>query len=113
MAREYTVEEIRERVTNDQRWTERAIMALYRRQTEDERLGQHTNELNGAGFNKADAEILSSFAKQLQWGGHLTPRQFDVARRRVAKYAGQLARIAQATAAGDAAVEARVMGQAA
>jgi hypothetical protein len=63
-----------------------------------------TKHHNGVGFNGRDAAILSSFAKQImsweatsnpRYPQPLSPKQFDLARRMMPKYAGQLARIAE------------------
>jgi len=73
---------------------ERAVLAIYARQTPQEQMVEETQESNGRGFTAFDAELLSSFAKQLKKGWKLSPRQFEIARRRMQKYAGQLAEIA-------------------
>lgn len=92
---EITVASIREKVRTDPRWAERAILALYACQTADERSSEETRYLNGVGFNAIDANILSSFAQQLQAGRHLTERQLSVAFRCLPKYSAQLYAIAQ------------------
>lgn len=92
----YTQNEIKENVTNDYRWLARAIVAIYNRQTEDEQNTDSTRHLNGIGFNGVDAEILSSFAKQINKGRILSDKQKAIAVKKMGKYAGQLYRIQSA-----------------
>ena len=78
----------------------RAVVTVYRRQTLSERSSYSTNVTNGVGFNKFDAEILTSFAKQIIRNKAMGRRyllsrsQMEIARKRIRKYAKQLARIA-------------------
>ena len=85
-----TIEEIKEKVATDSRWTERAILALYQRQTLDEQSTKETESHNGVGFNSIDAFILTDFAKWLIAGRHLTVKQLAVAQKKLPKYSKQL-----------------------
>lgn len=78
---------------------ERAIVALYALQEADERAAYATYHDNDRGFNKYDAAFGSSLAGAIKQYGHLTIRQQVAARKLVYKYAGQLARIANARVA--------------
>ena len=77
-----------------------AVVTIYRNQTKAEQASGHTGEYNGVGFNKFDAEILTSFAEQIirnkKYGRVklLSPKQIALARKRMKKYAKQLAKIA-------------------
>lgn len=77
-----------------------AVVTLYRKQTRSERNARNTGEYNGVGFNKFDAEILSSFAEQIIRNKRqgrkylLSVKQMEIARKRIRKYAKQLAKIA-------------------
>lgn len=81
---------------------ERGILAIYERQTADEKATESTNHENGVGFSGADAEILSSFASQIMrkesrgvaLGQCLSEKQIVIARKKMLKYARQLAEIA-------------------
>lgn len=89
-----------------------AILQLYRRQTPAEAKSQETTEQNGRGFNSADAQFLTSLAVQVierrsarlegripaGWKD-LSERQFEFAKAKVLKYAGQLADIANSAVA--------------
>ena len=85
-------------------YLEKAILKLYKYQTEHEQQMQDTAVLNGVGFNTIDANFLSSLA---EWildrkhapvakkdkyvvRRHLTYKQRLLARKKVTKYAGQL-----------------------
>jgi hypothetical protein len=72
---------------------ERAVLAIYARQTQSEQDTASTREHNCVGFNGLDAELLSSFAVRLQSGRNLTPGQMPWARKKIVKYAGQLLEI--------------------
>lgn len=91
----YTVEYVKNKLTYDQSWIERALIVLYQLQTEEEKEAQFTTEANGVGFNATDSQILSSFANQLirDWDYHLSFKQLSVAKSRMPKYAKQLHRI--------------------
>jgi len=104
MTKVYDATEIREKLVSNDKWLVRGILAIYERQTADEKSSQTTKHTNGVGFNGRDAAILSSFAKQiLSWQATSNPRfrqplsskQFELARRMMSKYAAQLARIAE------------------
>lgn len=75
----------------------RGLLRIYERQTASEQRADTTTDANGVGFSAFDAEILSSFAKQLLQGKTLSPRQMELARKKVVRYAGQLAEIAEQT----------------
>ena len=71
-----------------------ALVKIYNCQTEYERACGDTVENNGVGFNGCDAEILSSFARFYNQNGFLTPKQKNLARKKMMKYAGQVTKLA-------------------
>lgn len=79
------------------KWLTRAIQAIWNFQTNDEQMTDETRHSNNVGFNGADANILSSFARQLQAGRNLSIKQLAIAKKKMPKYAKQLARIANGT----------------
>ena len=85
---------IAEKLLTDRKWLERGIVALYERQTKTEQSSGVTKEENGVGFNKVDAAFLSSLAEKIQQGWQLSEKQLFIARKKMKKYSGQLARIA-------------------
>lgn len=81
----------------------RALVALYDRQTADEKASDSTSHLNSVGFSGVDAEIGSSMAKWVLSGRYLSVKQVEVWTKpgknglpRLCKYARQLNEIAQA-----------------
>ena len=96
----WTREEIADRIMNDDRWTYRALFALHKNQTEDERDSKETRHKNGRGFMPQDAKWLSFMAETLQKIGRLTPNQINRVRLRksgkprLSRYAKQLANYA-------------------
>jgi len=88
-------EEIREKLVESDRWVEKGVLAIFKFQTESEKDSEQTIDKNNVGFNGVDAEIMSSFAKWLLKGRRLTIKQMKIARKKILKYSGQLARIAK------------------
>lgn len=72
----------------------RALVVLYDRQTQDEKRSDTTKYHNNRGFNHGDAKALSRWARYVIYGRELWPSTITQARRRLMKYAGQLAVIA-------------------
>lgn len=101
-AKKWKAEEIKEMLKTNDAWVWKALISIYMRQTEDEQVTEETTHNNGVGFNGVDAPFLSSLAKQvIRWKeGHgsyrlpLSPKQMEMARKRILKYSGQLAKIA-------------------
>jgi hypothetical protein len=96
--RVWLTDEIRSKIETDQPWLERALLALYARQTRDEQDSEETLLLNNVGFTGADAPFLTYCAKWVESGKHLSGRFLDDVRRRMVKYVGQLTRIANGQA---------------
>jgi hypothetical protein len=96
----FTAEFIKTQMQTSQVWLEHGLLAIYDRQTSDEKECDATVHHNGVGFSPLDAELLGSFARQLRNGlPHLTVKQTMWARKKMVKYAGQLAKIAKANQA--------------
>lgn len=79
--------------TNDE-MVRRSLLVIFALQTNDEKTEEHTKHVNGVGFNGLDSEILSSFAKQLKSKGYLSPKQINLARKKIMKYSSQLVDVA-------------------
>lgn len=92
----WTKDEIKDHMKNEDAWLYRGILAIYNRQTDNEQFSGETHDSNGVGFNGVDAPIMSSFAEFLKKTGFLTEKQQVIARKKMMKYAGQLASIANA-----------------
>ena len=72
----------------------KALLLLYDFQTEDEQHTHSANVQNRMGFNGLDADILSSFAKQVISKYFLSDKQMTLLRKKIIKYAGQIAKVA-------------------
>lgn len=86
---------IRAMITTDAKWTERAVLALYARQTADEQSAKVTSHHNQMGFSGVDAEWMSSMAEWIgksrrAEGSRLSPKQLQITQRKIGKYARQL-----------------------
>ena len=73
---------------------ERGVVAIYERQTQDEKSTETTRHHNNVGFQACDARRGSCYAKWVASGRHLTGGHYDKAKAMVTRYAGQLANIA-------------------
>lgn len=73
---------------------ERAILALYNRQTEREKTEGLTIHNNNVGFNAWDAKRGSYYAEWIMQGKLLSGNHIDRAREMLIKYRGQLTEIA-------------------
>ena len=87
---DYTKEQIQELLTTDIRWTERAVLVLFDRQTTDEQNILDTVHNNGIGFNGVDGRYLSWVAKYLRKGNHLSGHHIDKVRNKLPKYWKQI-----------------------
>lgn len=103
--RTWTEQEITDLLARSDKAVERALLRLYERQTAYEQSAERTNDENGVGFGAFDAEIFTSFAKQLLKGWHLSSKQLAICRKpfgknsqipRIAKYRKQLLEVANA-----------------
>ena len=95
---------VQENLRDSDAWLIRGILAIYDSQTADEQDLECTKHDNGVGFSGVDAQILSSFAQQIQrhkadpsprFRSPLSPRQLEIGRAKLHKYAMQLVRIAR------------------
>ena len=80
----------RKALATSPKWAARGLMRIYQNQTEDEREVEDTRHENGIGFTGVDAGIMSSFAKQVEMGRSLSPKQMAIVFKKMPKYAKQL-----------------------
>lgn len=103
----WTREQVLEKLAASDVFVERALLALYDRQTSAEQSAGQTSEDNGVGFNGVDAPILSSFAEWVKRvsrpegqyaaraeGKRLSDKQRAIARKKLRKYVRQLVDVA-------------------
>lgn len=98
MVKTYSKDQIKALLNANDKVVERALLALYECQTNEEQCTEKTIERNGMGFNGVDAKFGSDLAHILINGGALSPRQIQAARKMLQKYVGQLTSIANAKA---------------
>lgn len=98
----YTKQDMIELLEKNDKFLERAIIQLFYRQTEDEKQLSDSKHTNNRGFNKPDSRRMSIYAKvclakknqHKGEGNRLEDWMKQDARKRIIKYAGQLAEIA-------------------
>ena len=93
-AKTWTKDEIKENLVSSDKWLARGLLAIYDKQTVAEVNSYSTIENNSVGFDGLDAEILTSIAQQLRERGTMSYKQTTLVRKKMTKYAGQLAKIA-------------------
>lgn len=81
---------IKDKLSKDPKWMQNALLKIFEKQTEDEKLIEATTDHNGVGFTGVDAEILSSFAKQLKNKGYLSNKQMQLLSKKMPKYWNQI-----------------------
>jgi hypothetical protein len=105
---DYTPESVLCLLETDDSFVERAIVALYKRQTQLEQASGCTIDDNERGMQQADAKLFGQYARQIMSGQHLSVSQLAEARRpwhrgarpviTVGKYRKQLVRMLEAAA---------------
>lgn len=88
---------IKAKLQDDDEFLKRCVIKLHRHQEIDEQAAKATMHQNGVGFNKADGTYLSEMAVAYKASRDLLDsevnKQLPEVRRRMLKYAGQLAGI--------------------
>ena len=90
----WTREEIETMIQNQDAAVERAMVAIWERQTADEQETQDTRHHNGRGFAAWSARSGTYYANWVRSGRHLTGKHLAKARKIALHHAGQLTRIA-------------------
>ena len=75
----------------------KGLLKIYEYQTRDEQNSGYTKVHNRVGFSGVDGEIMSSFASFYNRNEFLSPKQMKIARKKMLRYAGQLAKIVNGT----------------
>ena len=96
---------IKQMLSTNDRWMLKGLYTIFLKQTSQEQASEVTQDHNGVGFTGADANILTSFAKQfVKKGGvamlviegavtadtFFSPKQLPILRKKMPKYARQL-----------------------
>jgi hypothetical protein len=93
---EWNPEEIKALLDRSIEAVERGLVAIYRRQTEDEQVSYETKHHNRVGFASCHARRGTYYAKWILSGRHLSGSHVECARKMARCYAGQLCQIALA-----------------
>lgn len=93
-------ESIHSLLDQNPRAVERALVAIWKRQTADEQANLTTKHANGVGFSAFDAEFCSDIAQRLVSGrvSQLSPKQLAVCRNKMKRYWRQLVELADQSA---------------
>jgi hypothetical protein len=83
---------LQQKIQMDARWAQRALLAIFKNQTDDEKNDSSVKYNNNMGFRAVDSYILTSFATQLKTRGFLTPKQMAIVHKKMPVYARQLMR---------------------
>jgi len=95
MSKKWKKEDIKELLNTNQVACIKGWIRIYELQTEDEKQTQDTHYNNSVGFTGADAYILSGIMDNyIKCGYTLSEKQFAIIEKKIKKYAGQLAKIA-------------------
>jgi len=81
---------LKEKLSTNATWAQACMLRIFERQTVIEKAINATNVENDIGFSGADAEICSSFAKQLLQKRILSTKQMAIVFKKAKKYRKQL-----------------------
>jgi len=84
---------VKDALATDPEWARRGLMAIYNRQTQEEKRKDTTETVNGIGFTRPDAKKMSYWARLLTRGMTLFPEVMIELHERMPKYAVQLSNI--------------------
>ena len=85
-----TREYLKKQLGSNIAWAKKALILISDNQTDDEMRNESTSDLNGIGFTGTDAQLLTSFAKQLMQRGSLSPKQMQLTLKKMPKYWNQI-----------------------
>jgi hypothetical protein len=86
----WTVESVKALLMNNNRAVEKAIVAIYNRQTLDEQSSKETKYSNGIGFSGAHSRVGTYYAQWILSGRPLSGKHLEKARAISLRYTGQL-----------------------
>lgn len=86
---------LKHKLSTDERWAKRALLVIWSRQTESEKITHTTMQDNGQGFSGNDAEFLTALADQLRIKGFLSAKQMAWVFKKMPRYWAQLLDIAE------------------
>ena len=84
-----TKDKLKKLIKTDDSWAIGVLVAIYNNQESDEQAGHYTVHQNSIGFNSADANFMTSIARNFLNRGRLSEKQMVYVRRNMVKYAAQ------------------------
>lgn len=84
------IQGLRYQISHNTEKARRALLLIYSKQTASEQNSGQTLEYNCEGFTTLDAKILTGIATFYTKHNFLTPRQDQIVKRLMPKYAGQI-----------------------
>jgi hypothetical protein len=84
---------VKNQLATNRAWALKGLVRIFERQTADEQSSESTSHDNGIGFTGADANFLTSLAKQYMQRGSLSDKQMAFVFKKMPKYAGQIVSI--------------------
>jgi len=89
----YKEGEIKQMLLNSNHAVERGIVAIWKRQTEDEKAAEQTRKKNNIGFSAFHARRGTYYANWINSGRHLSGKHVDLGRKLILHYTNQLTKI--------------------
>lgn len=90
LTKKQKIESLKYAMLHDDETIKTCLIKIYNNQTSEEQSIEETTENNNIGFTGADAELLTSFAKQYLRSKYLSDRQMYFLRKKMPKYARQI-----------------------
>ena len=90
MTQKQLCELVKSKLATNPAWALRGLVRIYEFQTQSEQQVGTTTEANGVGFSGCDAEILSSFARQVNMGRTLSTKQMVLLHKKMPRYHRQI-----------------------
>lgn len=81
---------LKDKLSSNSKWALKALLTIYKNQTDEEQEVGHTYYNNGIGFSGVDSQILSSFAEQYLNKGYLSNKQMSILFKNIPKYWSQV-----------------------
>ena len=81
---------VKSKLASNKTWALKGLKYIYSKQTQEEKIIGDAKILNSVGFSGAHAEIMSSFANQLERGWQLSEKQMKIVFKIMPKYWKQI-----------------------
>ena len=92
--KEWTKDKIKNLLMTNDVAVIKGLIRIFQLQTEDEKSAEFTKYANGVGFSGFDGDFMTSVAKWFLEHGFVSEGQYVHVKKKMMRYAGQLAKIA-------------------